>query len=375
MIRDYPSRAAWLARRHESIGASDAQAIWGVGYEGHNPRTVYEGKVNPAGRLELESEEQKWRMRLGLKAEPMVRELFEEETGLELVRIPMYRVYYAEDRPHVSSTPDDVVRENGLEVPLDLKYLSAWADEEWEDKGLPLKYQIQSLHQQYTMGAPYGYVCGLIGGFDFQWRKVERDDAFLAKHLRRMDRFWKCVQEKTPPKMMAGPELLQAMKALHPEDDGMAIELAAVAATWLDDFIDASEEMKSAEKARKTAESALREAIQGHTYARIGDRAVSLKTTEKAAVSQRVRTILEEARRFLATVPVMGAANRAKQKMLLTAIGELLSAKITYRTLRTIKTIPAGTQFVAGPEDNPVDDVPPTQEEWEAFEETQKEAT
>ena len=82
-IVEHATEADWLADRQSGIGASESASVFGCGYAGTSPMTVWASKVK-GYRTEF-SPDQLRRMNRGKKLEPIIADEFAEETGLEVI--------------------------------------------------------------------------------------------------------------------------------------------------------------------------------------------------------------------------------------------------------------------------------------------------
>ena len=136
---NFNNREDWLAARR--IGASDTAGIFGKGYRGQSAVSIWEGK-----RSGVSSVEETRRMRTGRYVEPLLREFFEEENGLECSDLGLH-VLQSNEYDWMTSTLDGVVMRPGTGlVPSELKDVDARLLPEWRDQP-PLKFQIQCQHQ------------------------------------------------------------------------------------------------------------------------------------------------------------------------------------------------------------------------------------
>lgn len=249
-VETFASLDEWLEGRRHGIGASDAPTVLGL-TKRHSPLALYHEKKG----LEL-PEERAGRARLlqmGLLMEPVAAGLFELEVPtVSLVQnrpIAWPNAYHLErstvqpwltctvDRwgqdkelplpePSSGASPADMIAA-GV-VPVELKNVSVWAAQDWLDLGeVPLAYQVQVQHQMAVTGAQRGYVAAIIGGVDFKWARIERDDAFIALLLPQLEQFWDRLQRDDPPPADGLEDTKKVLNALRlrAEQSEVVIEL------------------------------------------------------------------------------------------------------------------------------------------------------
>ena len=173
------SRKDWLLERAKSIGASDSSCVLGLNPWKSNVELWLE-KTNPDSLLE---QPDNLNMRLGRDMEPILRQLFTEETGLQ-VRQDNHIRY--DDKYHFLSTNLDG-RVVGDKIPLELKTTGMW------DGMIPDNYFCQLQHQMMVTKSPYIYFAVLVlsnFGKQFIVEKYERNERFIADMRSKMVDFW-----------------------------------------------------------------------------------------------------------------------------------------------------------------------------------------
>ena len=173
------SRKDWLLERAKSIGASDSSAVLGINPWKSNVELWLE-KTNPESLLD---QPDNLNMRLGRDMEPILRQLFTEETGLQVRQDNHTR--YDDEYPFLSTNLDG--RIVGDKVPLELKTTGMW------DGMIPDNYFCQLQHQMMVTKSPYIYFAVLVlsnFGKQFIVEKYERNERFIADMRSKMVDFW-----------------------------------------------------------------------------------------------------------------------------------------------------------------------------------------
>jgi len=173
------SRKDWLLERAKSIGASDSSAVLGINPWKSNVELWLE-KTNPESLLD---QPDNLNMRLGRDMEPILRQLFTEETGLQVRQDNHIR--YDDEYPFLSTNLDG--RIVGDKVPLELKTTGMW------DGMIPDNYFCQLQHQMMVTKSPYIYFAVLVlsnFGKQFIVEKYERNERFIADMRSKMVDFW-----------------------------------------------------------------------------------------------------------------------------------------------------------------------------------------
>lgn len=284
MMIDYPSRDAWLAARSTFVGASESAALFGCGYSGQNALTVYASKVRPEENDFGASQA----MIVGSLIEPGLVRVFEHFAGLPAYLEKPFRVRHAPEHHFLAATLDAEALDPEA-VPVELKNVDArlmaqWADDEMD--GCPLKFHVQVQHQLAVTGASHAYLMGLIGGNRPVIRRLERNEEFVGVLVARVTEFWGFVQRRELPTDLidwSESATSDAIKRLHPDDNGETVVLPAEAQVWYEQLEDAKAAVKEAEKLRDEAKNKLCAAIGDNTFGVLRDGTqLSWKTQERA---------------------------------------------------------------------------------------------
>jgi putative phage-type endonuclease len=210
-----------LAMHHGGIGSSDVATILGLNrYETNF--ALWEVKC---GLRQPEDISKKMEVRLGIKLEPVVAELFEEDTGKTLHNVNKTQVH--PQYPWLRCNLDRrVVGERAL---AEIKTAGYWAakSEEWGEEGteaVPFRYASQIHEQLAVTGYEVGYLPLLdLGNRKLKIYEIKRDEDLISKLIPVLAAFWHCVETRTPPE----PITLNDAKEQWPSSDGTEIEATA----------------------------------------------------------------------------------------------------------------------------------------------------
>jgi len=299
-IDRYANRQDWLDARQETIGASESAVLFGIGYKGATPLSLYTDKV--FGKEERGSDPMF--LKIGTLIEPVILQLVREwvRENQSTGEIPYkfdefitdsndYDVWVRDD--YLSATPDGVIylldskREIVASGVLEFKNVGIWAAAEWKD-GMPLKHQAQVQHQLMCTGYDFGILAGLIGGNSFEVRIVKRNETFIKELKKVCAAFWKCVQEDIEPQAVDLKVDKRVLEQLHPDDNGETIELDDEATALVADSINRKQLIKENQKKVDANEAKLRQIIGDNTFAKAGANIVSLKTQTRKERVQKV---------------------------------------------------------------------------------------
>ena len=263
----------WLSRRMTMVTASELAALCGCDPYRRTPVDLYVQKKTGKQLDDTIA------MRIGRKMEQPAVDLYHEETGRQVKDPGQWTMSIHPDLPRFGATLDRLTECPDIGwIPLEAKNAGAFKIREWSD-GLPLGFQIQLNGQMACEQSKMGAYCGIIGGTDFRYGDIYRNDKFIESCLPIIDKFlWHLDNDIMPP--ITAPSDLGAVKLLHPDDNGTTVALDRVSLMWADliDNIKSSEKNIKANK--DLAEAWLRSAIGDATFGALPDGSIlSLKTT------------------------------------------------------------------------------------------------
>lgn len=184
----------WLQWRRRGIGGSDAPAILGQSSFG-TPWTVWVDKVEGTP-----GDDAGERARWGKRLEPVIADVFAEETGLDVTE--RRAILQHRDVEWMIGDIDRFVVADGVEqAVVEVKATDFFMRDDWEDGDVPVRVQIQTQHYLAVTDLRLAYVVVLIGGNRLETRIIERDDLLIADLMAVEERFWRMVENRTPPKV------------------------------------------------------------------------------------------------------------------------------------------------------------------------------
>lgn len=202
------SRDEWLARRSESIGASEAGAILGLNPYKSNI-DVYLEKTQ--GIIDQEDNLNMW---LGREMEDIIKKRFEEETGLKVRRD--YKIRIDDELLYLTTNLDGIVI--GENIPVEYKTAGRW------DGEIPNYYFAQIQHQMMVGKYDHCYFVVLVLGLPKQFiiERYDRNDDFILNMRMELVDFWENnVLKGIPPE----PRTVEdAQKLYRKVDSGSIID-------------------------------------------------------------------------------------------------------------------------------------------------------
>ncbi len=213
-----------LGDRTKYLGGSDAAAALGLS-RWKSPLEIWALKT---GAIQPSDISDQLPVKLGVRLEEAVAELFEEQTGKVVNRVNRTLIHQKYDfiRANIDRK---VLKEDAI---VECKTTSAWKAKEWDGEDVPREYVIQALHYLAVSGAARCYVAVLIGNQDFKIKIVERDEKVMDDLIRREVHFWnEFVVKNIPPAAKSNDK--DTLSALYPsaqEDKTIELDSESIAA-------------------------------------------------------------------------------------------------------------------------------------------------
>lgn len=181
----------FLKRRKKGIGGSDAAAILGIS-PWKNPLAIYLDKTQ--GDIIAQVENQF--THFGNVLEQVVADEFTRVTGKKVQKYNKLLVHKKYEFL-IGNIDRKVVGENAF---LECKTTSAFNAKEWEE-GIPGHYYAQVQHYLNVGGYDKCYVACLIGGNQFKYHEIERNEAFIEELQNAEIHFWNeyVLKKQEPP--------------------------------------------------------------------------------------------------------------------------------------------------------------------------------
>ena len=176
----------WLRYRKGGIGGSDAGAVCGLNPYRTAMEVYYDKTSDEIEEIDNEA------MRQGREFEEYVARRFMEATGKKVRRANA--LYYDERYPFMYADVDRLVV--GENAGLECKTASPYMADQWKGGKIPLSYQIQCYHYMSVFQADAWYIAVLIYGKEFQFHRIDRDEAVISDLIHIEKNFWKDHVEK-----------------------------------------------------------------------------------------------------------------------------------------------------------------------------------
>jgi putative phage-type endonuclease len=184
-------------QKQKGIGGSDVATILGL-----NPyKSVFSLWLEKTGQISPPDLSNNPYVEWGNALEPVIRAKFADITGFEVSE--NHNVMCHDDYEFMVANIDGEVLDpdyKGEKGILEIKTANERMKDAWKD-GPPHHYMLQVQHYLAVTGYNYAYICVLIGGNDFKYFKIERDDYVIDKIISDEVEFMRMVEENIPPEI------------------------------------------------------------------------------------------------------------------------------------------------------------------------------
>lgn len=243
-------REEWLGWRKKGIGGSDVAAICGFSrYK--SAVEVYLDKIG-----ELPPIEDNPKMKAGRMLEPLIADWFAEETGMRVMQ--QHSIFQHPEHPFMLANIDRWVI--GQNAGLEIKNTGEYSRGDWFDgqnEIIPTEYQLQANHYMAILGADRWYVAVLIGGWDFQWRVIERDEDLIRNLITIEKGFWEeNVLKRQIPTFTA--QDTETLKWMYPESKPKSFEISEAYYELIKRYFDTRIALEHAEEAHEDVKNKIK---------------------------------------------------------------------------------------------------------------------
>lgn len=230
------SREDWVRARMKGIGGSDAGSILGLNHW-KSSVTLWAEKTK---RIQPDDISGSMAVEAGTRLEPVVAQWFADETGKKVQRRGTLRSI---SHPFMLANVDRWIPKE--KVGLEIKTTNAFSAKEWDGDEIPSSYYAQCLHYMAVTGAPYWYIAVLIGGQDFRWKTIPRNEEDIKLLMDEEAEFWKHVQDGTMPDHIDGSDsTTHTLSRLYSGSDEKILDITEAASDILDKYDELTEQKK-----------------------------------------------------------------------------------------------------------------------------------
>ncbi len=263
----------WLEYRKLGIGGSDVAAICGLSRY-RSPLAVYLDKMGEIPPLEDNP-----KMKAGRILEPVIADWFAEETGMKVMK--QNAIFQHKKYPFMLANIDRWLP--GLNAGLEIKNTGEYSKDDWAGTQAPTEYVLQCNHYMAVTGAERWYIAVLIGGWDFQWRIIERDENLIANLVTIEESFWtnNVLAQQRPAVNAQDTDLL---KQLYPSSNAEKMNISEFHYDLIKRLIDTKVALNKAEDEHEDAKNKVKD-LMGDNELAIwqGEKFCSWKTNARGS--------------------------------------------------------------------------------------------
>lgn len=217
-------------RTQKGFGGSDVATILGL-----NPyKTPFTLWLEKTGQIEpppVENEYMEW----GNLLEPVIRDKFRRTTGFKVFQNNFVLQHDQYDFMIANIDGEVIDPEMGERGLLEVKTANDRLKKDWEE-GPPNHYHLQIQHYLAVLGYSYAYVAVLLGGNQFKYFKILRDDYVIDKIISAEMEFNRLIIDRIAPEISGHSADSNYLAATYPEalDDEafLTSELEALAVQY-----------------------------------------------------------------------------------------------------------------------------------------------
>jgi len=216
----------------------------------------------------------------GTQLEALVRSEFTKRTGIEVKLVS--QLLQSEAFPFMLANLDGMCEIPGCgECIFEAKTSSAYKEGDWDDK-IPDEYMLQIQHYMSVTGYKGTYIAVLIGGNTFRWKFIERDEELISMIVQLEDKFWKHVQNGTPPAIDGSEATAKFLGERFPNSTPLSkIDLPDNALNVISQYDNACEQLGHINEKKLEAENLLKQMIGEHEAGIVGNRIITWKNVSQ----------------------------------------------------------------------------------------------
>ncbi len=281
------TREEWLNLRKQSIGGSDVAAAIGAS-RWSTPFKIWAEKTGRLERTASNAEAMYW----GCVMEPILRTEFAKRTGFVVKEVNS--IFASIQHEFLTANIDGYVElPTGEHAVLELKTAGLYSESDWAD-GLPIEYYLQTQHYLLVTGLQKAFVAVLIGGNQFKYLEVERDEEVISTIVTLSVEFWnKHMVTDVPPAVNSNDN--EILSRLYPRSQASTVEFSEDMQEVFEQYEAAKLLIDQGKKAKEEAEAKIKASLKDNDTALCaGWKATWKSSTRKTLSTDKVKSVLTE---------------------------------------------------------------------------------
>jgi len=202
----------WQNYKRSGIEGSDVSVIAGLNPYSSKLCLYFEkaGEINSSSQTYENSDAVYWSKLL----EPIIVQEFCKETGYEVELNPF--LFRNSEHNFMLANPKRFIA--GEQEGLTIKTANVFHKDEWEDDNIPDMHMAQVQHDMAVTCCNGWYIAVLIGGNNFKYQYIERDDEYIDNLIKIESDFWfNNVQKKIMPDVDGSSASSNLIKRMFPK--------------------------------------------------------------------------------------------------------------------------------------------------------------
>ena len=165
---------------------------------------------------------------------------------------------------------------------FEAKTANAFKASEWECDAVPYEYILQVNHYMAVTGYTGACVAVLIGGNNFHWRYVERDEEIISLLIRLERDFWSRVQDGVPPDLDGSEASATYLSKRFPQGVASSkITLPDSATELIRQYSEANEQLERLTEQKQKAANLLKQMLGTHETGIVGESSITWKNVSQ----------------------------------------------------------------------------------------------
>lgn len=285
-------------RNQKGFGGSDAATILNLNpYK--SPFTLWLEKTGQIEPAKVENEYVEW----GNLLEPLIREKFRRETGFEVFE-NHFVLEHDEHEFMVANIDGEVIdpqfSDRGI---LEVKTASDRFAKDWEE-GCPNHYMLQIQHYLAVTGYEYAYIAVLIGGHQFKYFLIHRDDYVIDALITAEMEFHEKIEKRVAPEITGSKSDSDFLAEAFFSDNGEEVYLSSELEEKAFRYISLQEEIKTLQGEA--------EALKNHLRLKAGEAKI-FKGDKVRVLMPSVKKVTFDSERFAADHPDLYKQYKTKE--------------------------------------------------------------
>mgnify|MGYP003305901113 FL=1 len=277
----------WLLMRNLSIGGSEIATAIGAS-RWSTPFQLWTQKTGRSEKSKSNQEAMYW----GTVMEPILREEFSKRTGYQVKEVDY--IFSSIKYDFLTANIDGcILLPNDEYAILEIKTASSHSESDWLD-GVPIEYYIQTQYYLYITGLNKAFIAVLIGGNNFKYIELDRDETTIDVIVKLAVKFWETyiIHDVPPPVKDLDNDILNK---IYPKSNPITVNMPSEFLSVLEQYNAAKLLLEKGKTNKEEAEAKIKAFLQDAEVGLIGEYKICYKTISRKILStEKVKSFLNE---------------------------------------------------------------------------------